>query len=75
MLEATEIRKRIMDAGVKNLKEFGYQDVTRENLMSDYVYRKFFRSMLEDNIGKVRAADPVIRELMSEADALGDSGL
>ena len=46
------IRAKLLSAGVKNLKEFGYPGVTAENILTDSVYSRFFKSMLEDNLGK-----------------------
>jgi len=66
---ATEqaIREKLITAGVKNLKEFGYPAVTPENILTDYVYRSFFKSMLKDNRGKAGVAvDTVIDKLLAE---------
>lgn len=46
------IRRKLIEAGVKNLKEFGYPNVDTKNILTDYIYRKFFESMLEDNKGQ-----------------------
>lgn len=46
------IRQRVLKAGVKNLREFGYPNVDTENILTDLVYKDFFLSMLEDNLGK-----------------------
>ena len=46
------IRDKLLSAGVKNLKEFGYPEVTKENILTDSIYSRFFKSMLEDNLGK-----------------------
>lgn len=42
----------LIRAGVANLKEFGYPAVTKDNILTDLIFRAFFRSMLEDNKGK-----------------------
>lgn len=44
------IREKVIAAGVKNLKEFGYPDVNEHNILTDEVYSQFFESMLRDNI-------------------------
>lgn len=58
------VREMIIDAGVKNLREFGYPDCNRENIMTDIIYRGFFASMLSDNLGKGFDAD--IKALQKE---------
>lgn len=50
--KADMIRSKLLSAGVKNLKEFGYPGVNAENILTDQIYRAFFKSMLEDNMGK-----------------------
>lgn len=47
-----DIRKTLIIAGVKNLKEFGYPSVNAENILTDDIFKRFFKSMLEDNMGK-----------------------
>jgi len=44
-------RDQILDAGVKNLREFGYPHVDRQNILTDQVYSAFFRKMLEESRG------------------------
>lgn len=46
------VRQSLLEAGVRNLKEFGYPDVTVENILTVDVFKRFFKSMLEDNVGK-----------------------
>lgn len=46
------IRKHLIKAGVKNLREFGYPDCTENNILDDDIYKRFFESMLRDNLGK-----------------------
>lgn len=41
----------IVQAGVRNLKEFGYEHVNDKNIFTDEVYAEFFRSMIKDNMG------------------------
>lgn len=45
-------QKLIIKAGVRNLKEFGYEHVNEKNIFTDEVYAEFFRSMLKDNMGQ-----------------------
>lgn len=61
-----EIKGGLIKAGIRNLKEFGYPEVTTENILTDIVYRQFFESMLKDNKGQSNKADVAIDELISE---------
>ena len=45
-----QIVNKIITNGVKNLKEFGYPAVTKENILTDEVYSMFFKNMLKDNL-------------------------
>lgn len=47
-----QITNALIKAGVRTLQEFGYEHCTAENIMTDEVYRQFFRSMLKDNLGQ-----------------------
>jgi hypothetical protein len=63
----SEIRKKLIAAGVKNLKAFGYPEVNADSILTDAIYKAFFHSMLEDNQGKGGAqADAAITELLKE---------
>ncbi len=61
-----QIREHLLKAGVKNLKEFGYLEVTTETILTDEVYKEFFKSMLEENKGNGKQVDEVINQLLSE---------
>lgn len=60
-----QIREHLLKAGVKNLKEFGYPEVTIENILTDEIYKEFFKGMLEDNLGNGSQYDEVINELLA----------
>lgn len=61
------IRKKLIEAGVRNLKEFGYPNCNADNILTDDIYKAFFRSMLEDNKGQAgKAVDDIIDTLLSE---------
>jgi hypothetical protein len=62
----TEIREHLLLAGVENMKEFGYPKVTIENILTDEVYKIFFKSMLKENLGYRKQIDEVINQLLSE---------
>lgn len=58
------IRNKLLAAGVRNLKEFGYPHVNVDNILTDEIYKAFFVSMLRDNLGK--GADKDIKALLAE---------
>lgn len=58
------LRKKIIDQGVPNLREYGYPGVTKDNILTDEIYSAFFKSMLKDNKGK--GADEEVEALLSE---------
>ena len=61
-----QIREHLLKAGVNNLKEFGYPEVTTETILTDEVYKEFFKSMLEENKGNGKQVDEVIEQLVSD---------
>lgn len=65
MSASNSYRAKLIAAGVSNLKEFGYPSVTAENILTDQIFSKFFKSMLEDNLGKGgKTVDAGINELL-----------
>lgn len=61
-----QIKEKLLIAGVKNLKEFGYPEVNKENILTDIIYAGFFKSMLLDNKGQAgKQVDTVIDELLT----------
>ena len=65
-LDKKEIRLRLIEAGVNNLKEFGYHFANEKNILTDLVYSQMFNSMLNENIGHSDSVDEVINELKKE---------
>ena len=61
-----QIREHLLKAGVKNLKEFGYPEVKTETILTDEVYKEFFKSMLKESLGNGKQVDEVINQLLSE---------
>ena len=59
-----QVKEHLLKAGVKNLKQFGYPEVTTENILTDEVYKEFFKSMLNDNKGNGKQIDEVIDQLL-----------
>lgn len=64
VLDKIDIQARLVDAGVRNLREFGYPNCTKENILTDEIYKAFFAQMLRENRGKMAAADPAIDDLL-----------
>lgn len=60
------IRQKLIKAGVKNLREFGYPSCDEANILTDEIYKRFFESMLEENLGHSAAVDVEINQLLKE---------
>ena len=58
------MRDKLISAGVKNLKTFGYPDCNKDNILTDQIYKAFFTSMLKENKGHSKAVDKVIDDLL-----------
>lgn len=60
------MRERLIRAGVNNLIEFGYPHCNKQNIMTDPIYKEFFRRMLEENKGIRADIDATIDSLLLE---------
>ena len=60
------MRDKLIVEGIKRLKEFGYSDVNEDNIFSDFIYSRFFKSMIKENKGQGYEMDGVIDELINE---------
>lgn len=60
------IKDHLLMAGVKNLINFGYPNVTVENILTDGIYKSMFKNMLNENLGADSDIDLVINELLIE---------
>lgn len=66
-LTKSQVREHLIKAGIKNLNEFGYPNVTEQNMLTDFVYAKMFQSMLKENLGQSNMiVDMAIEELLKE---------
>ena len=54
------LRHKLITAGVKNLREYGYPDCDSKNILTDKIYSAFFVSMLKDNKGVRKDIDETI---------------
>ena len=61
-----KLRDQLIKAGVKNLQEFGYPTCNEQNILTDYVFKKFFLSMLKENKGIRPDIDREIKALEKE---------
>lgn len=57
-------RSKLIDAGVKHLKE-SYPSVNRDNILTDAIYRAFFKAMLEVTLDDL--VDALVRNVGSRA--------
>ena len=70
-MEKDKIKDLLLGAGVSNLKEYGYAEVTKENILTDNIYSRFFKSALNENKGSQNSnsqIDGVIDELIMQID-------
>ncbi len=64
VVDDSTVRDMLIKRGVINLREFGYPDCDAKNILTDMIYKKFFESMLNDNLGQ--GYDKQINALMAE---------
>lgn len=67
-IDRPETDRRLIAKGVENLQGFGYPHVDVNNIVTDDVFSRFFRSMLEDNLGQRDDIDESINRLIAEID-------
>ncbi len=48
------------------MKDFGYENVNSDNIISDEVYSLLFKNMLNDNLGIIKEVDIVINQILKE---------
>ncbi len=58
--EEAYIRKRLVAAAVRHLKDLNFRSVTAELLVTDRLYMAFFRSFMDELKGKSPNVDEVI---------------
>jgi hypothetical protein len=57
-------RSKIIAQGIENLRQYGYHHVDEQNILTDEIYSKFFKSMLESNLG--RGHDELINSIITD---------
>lgn len=60
------MRKTIIEDCVNKLRDFGYVDVNVKNIFTDMLYKRFFKSVLEQNLGKDSFIDCAIQDLLKD---------
>jgi hypothetical protein len=64
------VRTKLIKAGIRNLKEFGYPQVNETNILTDHLYSAFFDRMLEDHTGQGKAeANELRKEIAKNQEA------
>lgn len=53
------MRQQIIAACVKHLREFGYPDCNADNVLTDAIYSRFAKSMIEATIAELHISSPV----------------
>jgi hypothetical protein len=63
------MKMKLIAAGIKNLKTFGYPDVNEKNILTDQIYSALFLSMLKENLGHGKAIDKEVNALIKQVEA------
>lgn len=62
-------REKLIAAGVRNLREFGYPDCDEKNILADQIYSVFFDRMLADHRGNYAAVSGLRAEIEANTPA------
>lgn len=57
------VRESLINGGVRNLREFGYPSCDADNILTDYIYAKFFDRMLEEHQGNEKEVGELRAEI------------
>lgn len=49
-------RDTVLASGVKSLRQYGYPNCTKENIMTDMIYSAFFKTSLEETVRDCEAS-------------------
>ena len=60
------MRKTIIEDCVNKLRDSDYVDVDAKNIFTDTLYKMFFKSILEQNLGKDGFVDCAIQDLLKD---------
>lgn len=56
----------IINGAVKNLKEYGYKNVTPQNILIDKIFSPLFKEMITESKGVSEENDKLIDELLTK---------
>lgn len=55
------MERKLIEAGIRNLKEFGYPSVNAENILTDEIYKAFFKRMLDGTKEEAKRSPEVVK--------------
>ena len=61
-------REKLVDTGIEKLKNFGFINVNRDNVLVDEVYKYHFKKFLSIMLGQDENLDVAIKNLFSSID-------
>jgi hypothetical protein len=62
-------RDKLIAAGIKNLREFGYPSCDEKNILTDMIFSRFFEMMLKETKGQAgKDIDEAVDALLKEID-------
>lgn len=69
-MKTKNIKQHLLQKWAENLIEFWYSNATPENILTDEIYKEFFKWMLEENKWANETIDTVIDELLQQIDSV-----
>jgi hypothetical protein len=54
---------KLIENGIKNLQEFGYPSVNKDNILTDMVYSMFFKKMLKESKDELEGYPEIIEAI------------
>ncbi len=64
------LKEAFIKLGVAKLKNFGFVNVNKSNILTDEVYALYFSKILHESLGDNLEKDVAIKELIGAMDAL-----
>lgn len=58
-------KDKLLNIGIEKLKNFGFLNVTKENIFEDEVYRYHFKKFMSVMLGQEEDIDVAIKELFT----------
>ena len=63
------VQQKLIKAGVRNLREFGYPDCDSKNILTDMIYSAFFKTMLDDSPIHRKDVEGLLAEIAENTDS------